>query len=39
MQKSMVYIFPVFDRKYLFWGKFGPKIQNCLKWNVEAKLI
>ena len=22
--------FSVFDRKYLFFGKFGPKNQNCL---------
>ena len=30
MQNSMVvFIFSAWDQKYLFWGKFGPKNQNC----------
>ena len=35
MQNSMVlFTFCVVDQKYLFSGKFGPKIQNGLQWNL-----
>ena len=38
-QNSMaVFTFSVFDPKYLL-SKFGPKIQDCLKWNLVPKLI
>ena len=40
MQNSMMVLtFSIFDRKYLFWGKFGPKNQNCqfeLKFGSKA---
>ena len=40
MQNSMMVLtFSIFDRKYLFRGKFGPKNQNCqfeLKFGSKA---
>ena len=42
MQNSMaMFAFSTFHRKYLFWGKFGPKTQNCqfkLKPSTQTNL-
>ena len=40
MQNLMVmFTFSIFDQKYPFFGIFGPKIQNSLKWNLVSWII